>query len=90
MNRIDKMEELLIQCEDDFKQLKKIYKKIKMIEKNRKKLNAYYRNEYIKDYEAFANAKSNYKVLNQDSIWNVLSDQYNEKIKILKTVINSI
>lgn len=90
MNRINKMEELLIQCEDDFKQLKKIHKKIKKIEKNRKELNAYYRNEYIKDYEEFANAKSNYKVLNQDSVWNVLSDQYNEKIKILKTIINSI
>lgn len=90
MERIEETEKLLVQCEKDFKKLKQIHKELKRIELNRKKLNAYYDNDYMQDYEKFANSGSNFKVLNQDSVWNVLSDQYYEKIKISKTIINSI
>lgn len=90
MNRLKETEELLIQCEKDFKRLQKIHKEIKRIELNRKKLNEYYNNQYLKDYDELSNLSKNYRILNQDSIWNVLTDQYNQKIKLLKTLTKSI
>lgn len=90
MERIEEKEKLLIQCEKDLIKLKQIHTELKKIEVNRKKLNAYYENDYMQDYEEFANKDSNFNVLNQDSIWNVPNDQYYEKIKISKTIINSI
>lgn len=90
IKRIEETESLLIQCEKDLKKLKKLQKEIKKIEANRKKLNEYYNNQYIKDYDKYSNSQKNYRILNQDSIWNVLTDQYNEKIKILKNIIKSI
>lgn len=90
MDRIKKTENLLIQCEKDLKTLKEIHKEIKKIELNRKKLDSYYSNEYPQDYDTYANKKESYRVLNQDSVWNVLTEQYDEKIKICKTIIKSI
>lgn len=90
MNRLQKKEKLLQQCEKDFIRLQEIYKDIQRIESNRKQLEIYYQSEYIKDYETFQNSTEKYKILNQDSIWNVLSDQYQEKINIVKTIIQSI
>lgn len=90
IKRIEETEGLLIQCEEDLKKLKNLQKELKKIEVNRKKLNEYYNNQYLKDYDKYSNSQKNYKILNQDSIWNVLTDQYNEKIKILKNIIKSI
>ena len=90
MKRIKEMEALLVQCEKDLKKLRTIQKEIKTMETNRAKLDKYYRDQYIKDYDKHANSNENYRVLNQDSIWNVLSDQYNEKIKLLKAITKSI
>lgn len=88
--RLKEKEELLNECEKDLKKLKNIRKEIKRIESNRKKLDAYYRNGYLKDYDNPKNKTEHYRILNQDSIWNVLTDQYEEKIKILKNVIKSV
>lgn len=90
MNRIEETEQLLVQCEKDLKALKRLHKNIKAIESNRKALDGYYKNHYMADYEKYSNSSQNYRVLNQDSIWNVLNDQYFEKIKLLKTIIRSI
>lgn len=90
MDRIEKIEKLLIQCEKNLEELKEIHKTIKKVESNREKLNEYYGNQYLKDYDELSDSKKNYRALDQDSIWNVLNDQYHEKIKILKTVIKSI
>lgn len=90
MNRLKETKKLLIQCENDFKRLQQIHKEIKKIESNRKKLNEYYNNQYLKDYDELSKLSKNYRILNQDSIWNVLTDQYNQKIKLLKTLTKSI
>lgn len=90
MNRLQEKEKLFIQCEKDLKRIQNIHKEIKRIESNRKELENYYQNQYIKDYEVLENRTKHYKILNQDSIWNVLDEQYQEKIKIVKTIIQSI
>ncbi len=88
--KIDKVEKLLIQCEEDLKKLQELHKEFKSIEANRKKLDNYYKDQYLADYDRYANEDAKYRVTDQDSIWNVLSDQYNEKIKLLKTITQSI
>lgn len=90
MKRLEKTDELLNQCEKDLKELKKIHKKLRKIENNRKELNKYYNNQYIKDYDEHAKSSNNFRILDQDSIWNVLTDQYNEKIKILKSITKNL
>ena len=40
--KIDKVEKLLIQCEEDLKKLQELQKEFKSIEANRKKLDNYY------------------------------------------------
>lgn len=88
MKRLEETEKLLIQCEKEAKELREIHKRIKEIEKNLKKLGDYYDNQYLKDFEQFPDEK--YGILDEDSIWNVLTEQYQEKIAISKTIINSI
>lgn len=84
------MEALLLQCEKDLKKLRSFEKEFKTIEANRKALEKYYSTSYLKDYEKHQKNPENIRVLDQDSIWNVLSNQYNEKIKLLKVVMKSI
>lgn len=90
MKRIIEAEGLLIQCENDLKRLKKIHKELKKIESNRKKLNHYYEVHYLNDYDAHSAQEEHYKVLDQDSIWNVLNEQYNQKMTIVKKIIASL
>lgn len=90
MNELQEKEKLLIQCEKDLERMQDIHKEIKKIESNRVELQNYYTNQYIKDIEAPQNKKYNYRILDQDSIWNVLDDQYREKINIVKAIIKSI
>lgn len=90
MKKLEKIEEILTECEKDLKELKKIRKKLRKIDTNRKELNKYYNNQYIKDYDEHANSSNNFRILDQDSIWNVLTEQYNEKIKILKSITKNL
>lgn len=89
MIHLDIAEKFLEQGEQDLHTLRELHKTLERIEANRSKLDAYYRNQYREDYDN-ASPDKHYRVLDQDSIWNVLTDQYNEKIKILKSIINSI
>lgn len=90
MKRIEDIEALLVQCEADLAQLKNLCKLIEKTEVNRKKLDEYYHHQYPQDYEHFSNSHQHYRALNQDSIWNVLEEQYAEKIQIIKAVIQSL
>lgn len=83
-------EELLIQCEKDLNRLIEIHNELQTIESNREILNEYYKNEYPKNYNDPEKNMTHYRFLNEDSIWNVLDDQYQEKIKIIKTIVKSI
>ncbi|MDD3787831.1 MAG: DUF4298 domain-containing protein [Petrimonas sp.] len=90
MDRIKETEKLLILCEQDLKKIKQFHKELKQMEVNRKALDDYYKNQYMQDYEKHSDSSKDSRVIDQDSIWNVLSDQYNEKINLLKTIIKSI
>ncbi len=89
LKRLEKTEALLKQCQQDVQRLEKIQKEIKTIEKRRKQLDNYYENRYLKDID-LPKKFQNYGILDEDSIWNVLTDQYGIKIKLLKILIKSI
>lgn len=90
MSQLQKNEDLLIECEKDLKRLIEISQEIQRIEGNRQKLDVYYKEQYIKDYEAHEHSAKHYRILDQDSVWNVLSEQYQEKIKIVKAIVKTI
>lgn len=88
--RLQHIEQLLDQCERDLVVLQEIQQRLDSIEANRCLLDDYYRTEYRKDYDAADKHDGNYRILDQDSIWNVLQSQYQEKIKLIKTITKSI
>lgn len=90
MNQKDKMEALLLQCEKDLGMLQDFHKKVAEIEANRRKLESYYQGDYISDYDAQREWDTPYRILDQDSIWNVLQDQYQEKLELSKKLISSL
>lgn len=83
-------EQLLLQCEQDLLELKAIKKKISAIEERRASLASYYKTSYQYDYEAHTNSENHYRILDQDSIWNVLQDQYALKIELIKSLAKSL
>ncbi len=89
MKRLKKTEQLLKQCEQDAQRLEAIQKEIKAIENRRKKLESYYESQYMTDID-LALEMQKFGILDEDSIWNVLTSQYQSKIQLLKSIIKSI
>ncbi len=90
VKRLEEIESLLFKCEKDVKRLNKIKKELKKIEQNRKKLAFYYDKEYMKDFDNAKNFDRDYAMLDEDSIWNVLTDEYQRKVEIVKFLVKSI
>ncbi len=90
MKRLEKIEKLLFKCEKDVKRLVKIKKELKQIEANRKKLANYYDTDYMKDMDDAKNQVRDYAVLDEDSIWNVLTDEYQTKLELVKFLVKSL
>ncbi|MBS9777150.1 MAG: DUF4298 domain-containing protein [Gammaproteobacteria bacterium] len=90
MNRIEKAQQLLEQSERDLARMRQVTEELKKIEENRIALAHYYSEEYVKDYEEYEHQSHRPNVLDQDSIWNVLEEQNQEKIILLKTITNSL
>ncbi|MBS9766498.1 MAG: DUF4298 domain-containing protein [Flavobacteriaceae bacterium] len=90
MERLQKIEELLEQTEKDNKKLEEFLKVFKKIVKNQKKLDDYYTNDYLEDFDNpdFKNAP--YRILDEDSIWNSLTDFYSLRIELLKKITESL
>lgn len=88
--RVEKAQQLLEQCETDLQKLYKIKKQLKKIDNNRSKLAAYYRDHYLDDYQQFANHSPSFRALDQDSIWNVIEEQYNAKLKLVKAIVKTL
>lgn len=88
----DEMEGRLIQAEKDLKEVKKFAKRIKEINKNLSKLVTYYHTDWLDDYDKYSEKKKgkNRKILGQDSIWDVSQEHYEQKIKIMKTLITAV
>ncbi len=90
MKRLEDMENLLFQCEKDVKDLEEIKKKLKKIEQNRERLAKYYDEEYMNDMDNAKKHDRDYAMLDEDSIWNVLTDEHQSKIDIIKFLVKSI
>lgn len=90
MSRLQKTEELLLQCEKGLARIKEIRAELRVIETNRAKLADYYQSQYKEDYESANRSEHHYRILDQDSIWNVLDDQYREKINLLKEIAQTL
>ncbi len=90
MNRLEEVEKLLFQCEEDLKRLEQIHKEIAQIEENRKKIAQYYDSQYMQDFDEQENFDRNYAMLDEDSIWNVLTGLHSEKVALIKTLVNTI
>ncbi len=88
--RLNYIENKLHQCEVDLQRLEQMSSDLTNIIDNAEELSEYYVNEYMDDYENADKFENNYEALNQDSIWDVLSDQHIEKVRLLKKLINSI
>ena len=88
--RLNYIENKLHQCEADLQRLEQMSSDFENIIGNSQELSEYYANEYMDDYDNADTFEYHYEALNQDSIWNVLSGQHVEKIRLLKKIINSI
>lgn len=88
--RLGRVERLLTQCEEDLNVLKEIKEKLISIENNRKALDDYYKCEYMNDRTETKDSSSHYRFRDEDSIWNVLQSQYEEKINLIKILTKSI
>ena len=65
MIKLEEMEKLLTECEEDLKKLKAFSKEFKVIEKHRKELENYYKNQYMEDYQKHSNTKEKLRILDQ-------------------------
>ncbi|MDG6882420.1 Uncharacterised protein [Phocoenobacter uteri] len=90
MERLAEIEKLLFQCEEDVKRLEQIHKEITQIEENRQKIAQYYDSQYMQDFDNQDNFARDYAMLDEDSIWNVLTSLHSEKIALIKTLVNAI
>lgn len=88
--RLIYIEKLLQQCESDLIRMREMNEELKRIIEINDELSVYYSEEYLSDYENQETFENEYRALDQDSVWDVISSQYFEKITLLKTIINSI
>ncbi|WP_062052911.1 DUF4298 domain-containing protein [Aquimarina longa] len=89
-HKLEQFEQLLEHCQVDAKYLESINKKLPDVINRLKELELYYKNDYMDDLDNESEHDRTYGILDQDSIWNLLVSQQSEKIKIIKSLINSI
>lgn len=90
MKHLDKIEQLLTQCEQDLAKLTRFNEQLPKFEQNIQQLSHYYQTQYLKDVDNHQQSNRHYRILDQDSIWNTIEQQHQEKINILKTIINKL
>ena len=87
--KIAEMENLLETLNNHCKYLIEVKKKLKNIDIAINKLEYYYMNEWMEDYDNY-DRKNNYLVLRQDPIHNILQEIHEEKIKLVKNIIKKL
>lgn len=88
----EEMEERLLRAKKDLKEVKRFGKRLKEINKNLRKLAVYYHTDWLEDTEIYnaSDEKANYEMMSQDAIWNVTQDHYEQKLRLLKTLISAV
>lgn len=87
---ISEAEKLYQQAKKDLDYLQKVNQELKKIHQNTTLLSQYYQKEWLQHYDQMKNNKQPSEIINEDAIWNALTDQHQEKIKILKNIINHL
>lgn len=88
---IKDIEKLLIENESDLQELIEFQKRLEYMEHNMKVLNDYYAIQYMDDMNRDQSEDNiRYRALDEDSIWNVLADYHKAKIKLLKTIAETL
>ena len=83
-NKLQEMQELFNEVQNDNKQLKKFLKELSQMEKRSLKLSEYYTGEWIEEREMVDSALDYFEITNEDSIYDELTDQYIHMKKLLK------
>ena len=83
-NKLQEMQELFNEVQNDNKQLKKFLKELSQMEKRSLKLSEYYTGEWIEEREMVDSALNYFEITNEDSIYDELTDQYILMKKLLK------
>lgn len=86
---LSKMDDLLTKLKQHTLYLKETNKILKEIDDDIDMMKAYYFNEWIDDYEQFQSEKYN-TLLSQDAVYNTLQDLYEQKVKLLKNIVDKI
>lgn len=88
LSRLDEYQKLYDDLFKKMERLKSFEKSFKKISKKIHQLDAYYLDKWIDDVEEIKDKKEagNYTILNEDSIWNLLSEHYEFNKKMLKVL----
>lgn len=80
------------QAEQDFEALLDFAKRFKTMQKNLSVLQKYYTSDWMEDVAQFEKKVqgASFYSIGEDPIWNVTQDFYFEKIKLIKTLANSL
>lgn len=80
------------QAELDFQKLQQFSEELDQMLYNLQELENYYHTQWLNERETFLKNSPNihYQTLGEDTIWNLSSDFNQEKVRLLKKLINSI
>lgn len=86
---ITSMQEKMNQLQKDVLYLKEVQKRLHKMVKNSKDLSVYYHSSWIADHQTPQTNKY-FEILGQDPLYNLLQEEYSEKMKLLKTLAKDI
>ncbi len=85
------MDKRLIEAEKEFKKIKKISKQIKDFSKKMKAIEDYYHTDWLEDREVLLKKNEDkFYTTSEDAIWNLSTDYYQERIKLLKQLTKEL
>lgn len=99
MNQTEKIKERLAVnqtlfdiASKDMEELLSFKKKFEDVSKKIRKLEEYYKDNWLQDVDNIKNTKNelNYSILGQDAIWNLLSDHYEFNKQMLKVLADEL
>ncbi|PIE47762.1 MAG: hypothetical protein CSA42_01895 [Gammaproteobacteria bacterium] len=88
--KLEEVEALFNQCEQDLKRFESIKEEIKQIEANHQQLSDYYENQYLKDMDNPKYKQLPFGCLSEDGIWNVLTSLDIERVNLIKLLVNNM
>lgn len=91
--RLSEMDKRTHRAEKDVQEMVQFLQRFQEMDANIKALEAYYHASWMEDVDtlyAQEDSDEHFYSASQDAIWNATQDMYVEKIKLLKSMMNSI